>query len=51
MSQRIRNFEILGERCSGTNFLEETMLHNFEIEFKPVSGHKHFFCFNNYYYN
>ena len=48
MSQRIRNFEILGERCSGTNFLEETMLHNFEIEFKTFSGHKHFFCFNNY---
>lgn len=31
-SNKINKFIIFGERCSGTNFLEEMMLTNFEIE-------------------
>jgi hypothetical protein len=43
-----RKFEILGERCSGTNFLEEVMTQNFDITFTSEHGWKHFFCYNNY---
>jgi len=44
----IIKFEILGERCSGTNFLEECLTNNFNIKYEPIHGHKHFFCYNNY---
>lgn len=44
----ITKFAILGERCSGTNFLEESMTHNFNIQYTAEYGNKHFFCFNNY---
>lgn len=44
----IDRFAILGERCSGTNFLEETILNNFNISYTTEYGHKHFFCYNNY---
>ena len=44
----IHNFMVLGERCSGTNYLEQLISHNFIIEYKPIFGNKHFFCFNDY---
>ena len=48
MSQSIKKFAILGERCSGTNFLEESITNNFNIEYTAEYGNKHFFCYNNY---
>ena len=48
MAQSIQNFTILGERCSGTNFLKETINKNFNINFTGEYGSKHFFCHNNY---
>jgi len=44
----IKKFIIYGERCSGTNFLENSILENFDIEISWEQGSKHFFCFNNY---
>jgi hypothetical protein len=44
----IVKFAILGERCSGTNFLEESISTNFSIEYTSQYGNKHFFCYNNY---
>ncbi len=41
----IKNFTIMGERCSGTNYLEELMVTNFNIELTSNYGHKHFFGF------
>lgn len=45
----ITKFTILGERCSGTNFLENCMLQNFNIDVTWEYGWKHFYGFNNYY--
>lgn len=45
---QIKKFTILGERCSGTNFLEETITTNFNINYTLENGNKHFFCFKNY---
>jgi len=47
MSQ-ISNFVIYGERCSGTNFLENAIKQNFYLELNNELGSKHFFCFNKY---
>jgi hypothetical protein len=44
----ITKFTIFGERCSGTNYLEEIIKSNFEIEITWDYGWKHFFGFNNY---
>lgn len=44
----ITQFSILGERCTGTNFLEEAMLNNFNVTYTAKYGNKHFFCFNQY---
>jgi hypothetical protein len=44
----IHKFAILGERCSGTNFLEESIKQNFHINYTTEHGNKHFFCFNDY---
>jgi hypothetical protein len=44
----ITQFSILGERCSGTNFLEEAMINNFNVTYTTKYGNKHFFCFNQY---
>ena len=44
----INKFVILGERCSGTNFLEESIKQNFHIDYTTEYGNKHFFCFNDY---
>ena len=48
MTQPINKFAILGERCSGTNFLEETICKNFNINYTAEYGNKHFFCYNDY---
>lgn len=48
MTHIIQNFAILGERCSGTNFLEETISKNFYINYTAAYGNKHFFCYNDY---
>jgi len=42
----IKKYTIYGERCSGTNYLEQLMLHNFDIEVTWEYGWKHFFGFN-----
>lgn len=39
----IKKFTILGERCSGTNYLEELLLANFDISVTWEYGWKHFF--------
>ena len=44
----ITKFTILGERRSGTNFLEECILKNFDINLTWEYGWKHFFGFNTY---
>jgi len=45
---KITKFAIYGERCSGTNYLEEVMKTNFHLHYTIEHGNKHFFCFNNY---
>jgi hypothetical protein len=44
----IKKIIIYGERCSGTNFLEQAILTNFDVEISFEHGSKHFFCFNNH---
>ena len=44
----MKKFTILGERCSGTNFLEELITHNFNLLYTTEHGSKHFFCFDDY---
>ena len=44
----INKFTIFGERCSGTNYLENIIKSNFEIEITWKYGWKHFFGFKNY---
>ena len=39
----VNKFTIYGERCSGTNYLEEIILHNFNINVTWDYGWKHFF--------
>ena len=39
----IKKFTIYGERCSGTNFLEEAIRANFDVEITWDYGWKHFF--------
>lgn len=41
----LKYFSILGERCSGTNYLEELINTNFEINITWNYGWKHFFGF------
>lgn len=43
---RITKFTILGERCSGTNYLEELIIKNFNLDITWEFGWKHFFGFN-----
>ena len=44
----ITKITILGERCSGTNYLENILIKNFEIDITWEFGNKHFFGFDNY---
>lgn len=43
----MKKVTIYGERCSGTNYLEELLLHNFDVQLVWDYGWKHFFGFNN----
>lgn len=42
----IKYFTIYGERCSGTNYLENLITMNFSIDITWKYGFKHFFGFN-----
>jgi hypothetical protein len=42
----IKKFTIFGERCSGTNYLEELITANFDVNVTWDYGWKHFFGFN-----
>ena len=42
----INKIVIYGERCSGTNYLEQLLLLNFNVEITFAYGWKHFFGFN-----
>lgn len=44
----MKKFTILGERCSGTNFLEKAISNNFELKLTWEYGWKHFFGFSDY---
>ena len=44
----ITHFKIYGERCSGTNYLHNVLLKNFEIDPCEKYGNKHFFKFREY---
>ncbi len=44
----ISEFCILGERCSGTNYLQRLIELNFGLKITHRYGHKHFFGFSNY---
>jgi len=45
---KINKFVIYGERCSGTNFINNVIETNFGLELRKDFGSKHFFCFNKY---
>ena len=42
----IKKVTIYGERCSGTNYLEQLLINNFNVIINYDYGHKHFFGFN-----
>jgi hypothetical protein len=42
----MKKVTIYGERCSGTNYLEELLIYNFDVEIVWNYGWKHFFGFN-----
>ena len=42
----IKKVTIYGERCSGTNYLEQLLINNFNVIINCDYGHKHFFGFN-----
>jgi hypothetical protein len=42
----IKRFIIYGERCSGTNYLQDLIEINFDVETTWDYGWKHFFGFN-----
>ena len=44
----IKKFAIIGERCSGTNYLEEIIKINFDLKYTTEYGSKHFFCLRDY---
>ena len=41
----IKKVQIYGERCSGTNYLEDLITKNFNVEITWEYGWKHFFGF------
>ena len=45
----IKKVTIYGERCSGTNYLEELIVSNFDVKITWEYGWKHFFGFNNFF--
>lgn len=44
--KNITHFKIYGGRCSGTNYLENLILKNFDVELTRDYGWKHFFGFD-----
>lgn len=44
----VKNFTIYGERCSGTNYLEQLITTNFELPVTWEYGWKHFFGYSNF---
>ena len=42
----ITKVTIYGERCSGTNYLEQLLIANFDVTITWEYGHKHFFGFS-----
>ena len=44
----VKNFTIYGERCSGTNYLEQLITTNFEISVTWDYGWKHFFGYSEF---
>jgi len=49
----LKKIQVYGERCSGTTYLQELLVTNFNVELfsthisnKSIWGHKHFFGFN-----
>lgn len=42
----IKNFTIYGERCSGTNYIEDLVISNFDTQITWEYGWKHFFGFD-----
>ena len=47
----LKKVTIYGERCSGTNYLEELLLLNFDVEIIWSYGWKHFFGFHDLKYS
>ncbi len=45
---KITEYAILGERCTGTNYLQKLMENNFHLKKTDRFGHKHFFGFSDY---
>ena len=45
---KITKYVVFGERCSGTNFVDNVIKTNFGLELRTDLGSKHFFCFNKY---
>ena len=41
----LKKYQIYGERCSGTNYLENLININFDVQITWEYGHKHFFGF------
>ena len=39
----MKQVTIYGERCSGTNYLQQLLLLNFNVEITWVCGWKHFY--------
>lgn len=48
LSTKINYFTIMGERCSGTNYIEEMITLNFDINITWNYGWKHWFGFYNF---
>jgi hypothetical protein len=49
LHKMLKNIVIYGERCSGTNYLEELLLLNFQVQrIKNKFNSKHFFGFHSY---
>lgn len=46
LNNNLKYYTIYGERCSGTNYLENLMNLNFDIKLTTKYGKKHFFGFN-----
>lgn len=48
MNRKLTNYQIFGERNSGTNYLEKLLSHNIELSSTNDFGYKHWFIKNHY---